>query len=169
MDFTILISNYTTGLANSFGGLAGNSRNPSNDQYDAFRHALVSAELARAGEGFSEFWMSRHEDEVPNDPPVDNMDRWNNKVGRDEYENWREAWTTGQTTDSLAKWIYDKVLEGKTINTPLDPRKYNDLPSPGDKNHNGIPDIHESIDPAAKAANDAAKTGFPATTRSPST
>ena len=35
MDFTILISNYTTGLANSFGGLAGNSRNPSNDQYDA--------------------------------------------------------------------------------------------------------------------------------------
>ena len=45
---------------------------------------------------------------------------------------------------------------------PLKPAPECDVPLPiGDRNRNGIPDIHESIDPKTKAANDAAKNWFP--------
>lgn len=111
--------------ANSLGGLDPNPLYPltTNDQYDAYRHALMSAELTRLlGETLSKKMMDDHENSSPNTPPVNNMDRWNNNVGREEYQKWRAAKDAGQTNDSLEKWIYDRVKEGKTINDPADTR-----------------------------------------------
>ena len=90
--------------ANSLGGLDTNPLYPptTNDQYDAYRHALMSAELTRFGENFSKKMMDDHENSSPNTPPINNMDRWNNNVGREEYKKWRDAKEAGQTTSSPA-------------------------------------------------------------------
>jgi hypothetical protein len=115
-------------LANQLGGLDVNPdpRDPyHNDQYDAFRHALLSAELTETfGKSIAKYIADNHED-VPGNPVAENnMDRWNNDVGRDEYEKWKIAKDSGQTTDSLPKWIFDRVKEGATINDLSDPRKW---------------------------------------------
>lgn len=72
---------YAYDTANSLGGLQANP-DPSdvthNDQYDAYRHALMSAQLARLlGETLSKQMMDDHEDSSPNPPAENNMDRWN--------------------------------------------------------------------------------------------
>ena len=104
------------------------------DQYDAYRHALTSAQYTqRYGEDFAK-WLGDLNENVsraPTDPHKleefmldESMDRWNNEVGRDEYYKWKEATDTGGTTDPLEKWIYDRVKEGKTINDLNDPRRW---------------------------------------------
>ncbi len=107
--------------ANSFGGLSGDPITPHNDQYDAYRHAILSAELMQAGpDAISKYILDNHEANPLNPPAEKNMDKWNNDVGAKEYYKWKEAVDSGQTTDSLRKWIYDRVVEGKTINNPFD-------------------------------------------------
>jgi hypothetical protein len=52
------------------------------------------------------------------------MDKWNNNVGRVEYQNWKNATDAGATTVPLEKWIYDRVKVGATINEPVDNRSW---------------------------------------------
>ncbi|MDI9335496.1 MAG: hypothetical protein QM520_00465 [Gammaproteobacteria bacterium] len=122
-----------------------------NDQYDAFRHAYTSAlvtgifediiqrrmdvrALATPVGEFIAKWLGDR-NEGPYDPngkhkgmtleeynAEKNMDLWSNHVGREAYKNWRNAVESGTTTQSLAKWIYDQVKEGMTINDPIDHR-----------------------------------------------
>src|SRR3990172_11482791 len=113
---------YAINKADSFGGLQSDpnpARKGNDDQYDAYRHALFSAKLAeRFGDvNASKAIMDRYEMERPSvDPRPTNMDLWNNDVGREEYLLWKTAIDQGLTTDSLEKWIYDAVVQGKTIN-----------------------------------------------------
>lgn len=111
-------------LANSLGGfLYMNPDSPyRNDMYDAFRHAYGSAKFSEAfGDTISKFFMDYHEKDSPLIEA--NMDKWNNNVGREEFHLWVTAKTAGQTTDSLEKWIYNRVNERKTINNPFDPNE----------------------------------------------
>ncbi len=64
------------------------------------------------GDAGAKWFMDNHEANNPNPPDETNMDKWNNNVGREEYQRWREATDLGKTTDPLDKWIYDRVKEG---------------------------------------------------------
>jgi len=145
----------TNTLADGFGGLTPNSQPLQlghNDQYDAYRHALVSAELTRLlGSEHAKSIMDKHETDNPNPAPENNMDRWNNRVGREEYELWLEASDSGNTNDSLEKWIYDRVKNGTTINDPFSStenrifQERQELPpsgecTPWDQDGDGTPD-----------------------------
>ncbi len=119
---------YAVDMANFFGGLLVNPdprESYHNDQYDAYRHALMSANLTeRVGDEAAKAMMDRYEAGHPNEPGEKNMDLWNNNVGRQEYLNWKDAKAQGLTSDSLEKWIYDAVIQGKTINDLSDPRQW---------------------------------------------
>ncbi|RUR71954.1 hypothetical protein EJP67_33425, partial [Variovorax guangxiensis] len=142
-------------LARSHGGFPLNPNSPAtgtNDAYDAFRHAMMSAQLTeRWGPDLSKRIMDWYENRNPNPPAEDNMDRWNNDVGRREYENWRNARDRGETTDPLSKWIYDKVKQGETINDPVDHRSWREpeapAPLPGGDPFTGMP--WPGVDPVA--------------------
>ncbi|WP_333878551.1 DUF6973 domain-containing protein [Methylobacter sp.] len=149
---TILGTNITSpgdsaAIANSLGGFPVTT-GYRNDAYDAFRHAYGSALLSEhSSDAISKLGMDYHEATHRDPDPViaateENMDKFNNNVGREEYHRWQDAKDTGQTTDSLEKWIYDRVNEGKTINNPLDPneaRKWSE-PSTWDNIKNTIND-----------------------------
>lgn len=121
-------------LANSLGGLQANPEDKYTlDQYDAFRHAYGSAryseELTPQVAEFLGWAKETFSDKAPTDPaelklfPDEQyMDHYNNKIGRLEYQRWKEAYDAGETEDSLEKWIYDRVKEGATINSLDDPR-----------------------------------------------
>ena len=57
-DFINQFNQYAYDTANSFGGLTANpdplEQPTHNDQYDAYRHALLSAELSRISETLSQ-------------------------------------------------------------------------------------------------------------------
>ncbi|WP_157694055.1 DUF6973 domain-containing protein [Neisseria chenwenguii] len=112
--------------ANDFGGFDNKDfSNAHNDSYDAYRHALLSAKLTKYfGDDLAKTILDNHERDSPNPANETNMDKWNNNVGREEYHNWEKATESGQTSDSLEKWIYDKVKEGRKINDLDDPRKW---------------------------------------------
>ena len=126
--YVMHFNQYAVDKANSFGGLLANPdprEHTHNDQYDAYRHALMSANLTeRVGDEAAKAMMDRYEAGHPNEPSETNMDLWNNNVGREEYLHWRDAKTQGLTTDSLEKWIYDAVIQGKTINDLFDTRQW---------------------------------------------
>ncbi|OGT88684.1 MAG: hypothetical protein A2286_08710 [Gammaproteobacteria bacterium RIFOXYA12_FULL_61_12] len=87
---------YTNYLADHYGRLQANPDSPNkkgtNDQYDAYRHALVSAKLAEwFGEDYSKKQMEQHEIDVKGEPKESSMDRWNNRVGLEEYSRWKKA------------------------------------------------------------------------------
>ncbi len=113
--------------ADAYGGLTANPTNKSvDDQYDAYRHALLSAKLMILGENIAKIIMDFHELRHPDTASLiqaDNMDRYNNNVGREEEKLWLAAFLDGRTTDTLEKWIYDRVVEGKTINSFADTTK----------------------------------------------
>jgi hypothetical protein len=113
---------FTRNAADRLGGFRPGNTPGNNDAYDAYRHALVSAWLAdRLGVDRSKEMMDKHEIDYPNPAIERSMDLWNNNVGRTEYLIWRQARDNGTTTDSLEKWIYDAVKNGKTINDPENP------------------------------------------------
>ena len=138
-------------LADSLGGLQANpdpDNKYSNDQYDAFRHAYASARYTeRFGSQIAEFLGKSKElfDSAPTDPEElkkfpdeQNMDNYNNQIGRQEYQRWKEASDAGKTKDTLEKWIYDRVKERKTINDLNDTRKWKEPPSTWDKFFNDL-------------------------------
>ncbi|MEQ1767804.1 MAG: hypothetical protein ABL859_10290, partial [Methylotenera sp.] len=51
----------------------------------------------------------------------------------EEYYRWKADHDAGQTTDTLEKWIYDRVNEGKTINNPFDPQETRQWKEPWEK------------------------------------
>jgi trimeric autotransporter adhesin len=53
----------------------------------------------------------------------ENMDLYNNRVGREEYSKWKEANEAGLYGGSLGEWIYDKVNDGFTVNDINDKTK----------------------------------------------
>jgi hypothetical protein len=132
-------------IAISLGGFGTpNGATGYNDKYDAFRHAWASAIVTEALDGNVPLeggiagWLSKQIldfNEFKNNPPTDpvdyarfraeeNMDKFNNDVGRREYYKWKEAVDSGATNSTLAKWIYDKVNEGATINDMSDQREW---------------------------------------------
>ena len=113
---------YSQEAADSFGGLkeAYDYKGVS-DQYDAYRHTLLGAKLAQHfGADVARRIGDSYEGYSDNNARDLNMDRWNNDVGIKEYQKWVNAKNTGQTAESLEKWIYDKVKEGKSINDAYD-------------------------------------------------
>ncbi|MDP1615401.1 MAG: hypothetical protein Q8L68_06355, partial [Methylococcales bacterium] len=44
-------------------------------------------------------------------------------IGIKSYQEWKNAHNSGQITESLEKWVYDKVKNGETINNPNDARE----------------------------------------------
>lgn len=95
-SFVTEFNNNAIATANALGGLEANP-NPRefahNDQYDAYRHALMSAKLTELlrNPGLAKWATDKYEERNPNLPAEDNMDRWNNGVGRDEYSRWKQA------------------------------------------------------------------------------
>lgn len=91
---------YSVNTADSLGGLQLNPVDPyHNDQYDAYRHTLISAKLTeRFGPEMAKWLMDNYEAEYPNIPRESNMDYYNNNVGRFEYLQWERAQAAGQTT-----------------------------------------------------------------------
>jgi len=131
-------------FADSFGGFPRrqNIGDPGhNDTYDAFKHTYGSAKLTEAfGNIFSKWRMDLREEGTP--IAEQNMDKWNNNVGREEYYRWKKAYENGDTTDSLGKWIYDVVNEGnKTINNLSDTRIWVEPLSSWDKIQEFINDL----------------------------
>jgi hypothetical protein len=128
----ILSYSNTNSIAESLGGFihtAPYGYDGSNDRYDAFRHALISAELTRfLGEHKAKKIMDQHENDHPNLPNESSMDLWNNDVGRREYFRWKDAVENEEASDSLEKWIYDRVKQGETINDPIDHRSWIEPP-----------------------------------------
>jgi len=55
-----------------------------NDSYDAFRHAYVSGRFTQEyGKIIAHILGNKHENDTENNPPKEeNMDKWNNAVGR---------------------------------------------------------------------------------------
>ncbi|WP_159068630.1 calcium-binding protein [Neisseria wadsworthii] len=117
---------YARDSADYHGGFSNkNTTTGTNDSYDAYRHALLSAKLTKyLGEDKAKYYLDKHEKDVPNHPRETNMDKWNNDVGRREYYNWKQAKEKNETSDSLEKWIYDAVKKGRTINDLDDERKW---------------------------------------------
>ena len=143
MSLTSGYSREANETAVRLGGLNSNSQSPGhNDKYDAFRHAYTSARAEQALPSFIAKWLG-DSNEGPYEPDGKhkgmteeeykaerNMDLWNNNVGRQEYEKWKEAKDSGQTSDPLDKWIYDRVKEGATINDPSDSRRWSETDPP---------------------------------------
>lgn len=131
-------------IANQFGGFYKdpNLDDPYQDnEWDAYRHAYTSAKYTEAFNAtIAEILGDLKELDVIHTLPTDpselsiyysqkNMDKWNNNVGREEYQHWKEAIDAGITTDSLEKWIYDVVKQGKTINSLTDTRQWTYQPT----------------------------------------
>ncbi|MES2662639.1 MAG: calcium-binding protein, partial [Pseudomonadota bacterium] len=102
-----------------------------NDQYDAYRHALTSARLTERFNADIAKWLGDFNERAydPKDGLTEkehnaqeNMDKWNNNLGREEYKKWQEATDKKETNVSLEKWIYDKVKADASINDLNDTR-----------------------------------------------
>jgi len=107
--------------ADSFGGFWKGPQQGHNDPYDAYRHALLGARLTeKYGADAARKLTDTYEGYSINVPEERNMDRWNNDVGINKYQQWKSAIDTGQTSDSLEKWLYDAVKSQETINDPTD-------------------------------------------------
>ena len=122
--------NYARIQAEAMGGFPGGYGDGSDNHYDAFRHALLSAKLTQyLGEATAKAIGDMHEADnlTAINGASTNMDYFNNDVGRKEFLNWKNAVDSNKT---LEQWIYDVVKDSnKTINSLSDPRVWIE-PSP---------------------------------------
>ena len=114
-----------------------------NNQADAFKHAYMQAILyqqankiagKKAGDFTSKLLGDFHEWETRNgDKTENNMDLWNNEVGREVAKDVINK--LGKSVDTLpdgyvenmfAKEIVEKMKKGELITTPKDKRKFED-------------------------------------------
>lgn len=114
-----------------------------NNEADAFKHAYMQAVMyyhankwagQKAGNYAAKTIGDYHEREVkPAEIGEDNMDYWNNEVGREVAQSVLKK--LGTTADKLsdeaienffAKEIVDRIKKGDLITRPSDPRKFED-------------------------------------------
>jgi hypothetical protein len=96
------------------------------DQRDAFRHALISAELAHIFQSttLSKLLMDQYERSTGGTPESHNMDFWNNNVGR-KIAN--EVPESDYLNPNLSERVYNALIFGRLITDPYtDTRKWSE-------------------------------------------
>lgn len=115
-----------------------------NNESDAFKHTFGSAYMAiKMTIPFSRLAGNYHELKNPNNPKdEENMDKWNNRVGRliskeikKEYKDKLNSMSEKEIDDIIAQKVMQRMRMGKLITTPSDKRKYTGFASniPEDK------------------------------------
>lgn len=115
-----------------------------NNEADAFKHAFGSAYMSiKYSIPFAKIAGDIHEKQNPNNPKnEENMDKWNNRVGRlvakeikKEYKNKLINMSAKEVDDIIAKKVMQKMKLGKLITSPNDKRKFTGFASdiPTDK------------------------------------
>ncbi len=106
-----------------------------NNEADAFKHTFMQAILSmRYGENVSHALGNKHEmDGRRNgqDPREENMDLWNNEIGRkiakeikSEIKGKESSYSKEQIDDIIAEKVVQRMRKGELITHPSDPRKY---------------------------------------------
>ncbi len=115
-----------------------------NNEADAFKHAFGSAYMAiKHTIPISKLVGDYHEKQTQNNPKgEENMDKWNNRVGRliakeirKEYKNKLNNMKEEEINDIIAKKVVQRMKLGKLITSPDDKRKFTGFASdiPRDK------------------------------------
>lgn len=104
-----------------------------NNEADAFKHTFGSADLSlKTNIPISKLIGNFHEKQNPNNPKgEENMDKWNNRVGRliakeikKEYKDNLKNMSEKEIDDIIAKKVMQRMRLGKLITSPNDKRKF---------------------------------------------
>lgn len=104
-----------------------------NNEADAFKHTFGSAYMGiKYTIPFSKIAGDIHEKQNPNNPKgEENMDKWNNRVGRliakeikKEYKDNLKNMSEKEIDDIIAKKVMVRMRLGKLITSPNDKRKF---------------------------------------------
>lgn len=106
-----------------------------NNEADAFKHTFMQAVLSmRYNETFSHILGDKHEMDgrkKGQDPGEENMDLWNNEIGRNiakeiknKIKGKERLYSKEQIEDMIAEQVMTRMRKGELITHPSDPRKY---------------------------------------------
>ena len=106
-----------------------------NNEADAFKHTFMQAVLSmRYNETFSHILGDKHEIDgrkKGQDPGEENMDLWNNEIGRNiakeiknKIKGKERLYSKEQIEDMIAEQVMTRMKKGELITHPSDPRKY---------------------------------------------
>ena len=106
-----------------------------NNEADAFKHTFMQAVLSmRYNETFSHILGDKHEIDGRRrgqDPGEENMDLWNNEIGRNiakeiknKIKGKERLYSKEQIEDMIAEQVMTRMKKGELITHPSDPRKY---------------------------------------------
>ena len=106
-----------------------------NNEADAFKHTFMQAVLSmRYNETFSHILGDKHEIDGRRrgqDPGQENMDLWNNEIGRNiakeiknKIKGKERLYSKEQIEDMIAEQVMTRMKKGELITHPSDPRKY---------------------------------------------
>ncbi len=120
-------------------GMGAGKEATHNNEADAFKHTFMQADIAlKTNLGISKAFGDKHEDDGNKKqgqlPEEENMDKWNNRVGREiaaEIEKeignpikLKAMAHTGQLDDLIAQKVVDRMKKGKLITKLNDTRKF---------------------------------------------
>jgi len=158
-DFTKEMKSDTLKYQNQYGFDIGDNNIAWNNEADAFRHAFMQAIFSSRYNNFlAKIAGNIHELQGKyrgQDPREENMDLWNNRQGRQIYNEIRREFknfgdlSEQQQKDIIAQKVVQRMKEGQLITQLDDSRKFNEnkqfnLPftptrSIGGVQHNGLP------------------------------
>ena len=106
-----------------------------NNEADAIKHTFMQAVLSmRYNETFSHILGDKHEIDGRRrgqDPGEENMDLWNNEIGRNiakeiknKIKGKERLYSKEQIEDMIAEQVMTRMKKGELITHPSDPRKY---------------------------------------------
>ena len=106
-----------------------------NNEADAFKHTFMQAVLSMRYNGtFSHILGDKHEIDGRRrgqDPGEENMDLWNNEIGRNiakeiknKIKGKERLYSKEQIEDMIAEQVMTRMKKGELITHPSDPRKY---------------------------------------------
>ena len=114
-----------------------------NNEADAFKHTFMQADIAlKSNLGISKAFGDKHEDDGNKKqgqlPEEENMDKWNNRVGREIADEIAKEINnpiklkimahTGQLDGLIAQKVMDRMKKGKLITNLNDNRKFVETP-----------------------------------------
>jgi hypothetical protein len=111
-----------------------------NNDVDAFRHAYVSGVFTHEyGEKIARFlgWLNEFANIAPESRDENNMDCWNNEVGRKLALKYK-------TREQLADAIKNALANGELITAPSDERVYEGVMVPRPTGHHSVIVLKES-------------------------
>ncbi len=118
-----------------------------NNESDAFKHTFGSVDMAlKGGAHLSKYIGDKHEKDgrtnMGQSAGEENMDKWNNKIGRDIEREIRKEYNpvqiiyyinTGKMDDIIAEKVVQRMRKGDLITHPNDTRKYVEPKTPWQK------------------------------------